>query len=145
MSELVPYLCVTDSRAAIDWYKTVFGATSKGKPYVMADGRIGHAELSIGGSRLMMADSFPEVDVEPPDPERGNAVTLHLEVPDCDAVATVNLTAGCRASRRTSSCPANPVAPTIATVYIGKNIYTYASRRMSMQDLLATFALRPVY
>jgi PhnB protein len=87
MSDLTPYLCVADSRAAIGWYVEVFQARVKGKPYVMDDGRIGHVELTIGDSLLMMADSFPEVDVEPPDPMKGSAVSLHLEVPDCDAVA----------------------------------------------------------
>ena len=70
MSGLTPYLCVANSRAAIDWYGEVFQATVKGKPYVMEDGRIGHVELIIGDVLLMMADPFPEVDVEPPDPSR---------------------------------------------------------------------------
>jgi PhnB protein len=87
MSYLTPYLCVADSRAAIDWYGAVFQATVKSKPYLMEDGRIGHVELIIGDAQLMMADPFPEVDVEPPDSSRGSAVTLHLEVADCDAVA----------------------------------------------------------
>ena len=87
MNELTPYLCVSDSRAAIDWYGEVFGATVQGKPYVMDDGRFGHVELRIGDALLMMADPFPEMAVEPPDPSSGSAVSLHLEVADCDAVA----------------------------------------------------------
>ena len=87
MSNLTPYICVADSHTAIEWYRKVFQATVRGKPYVMDDGRVGHVELEIGGSLLMMADAFPEVDVEPPDPSRGSAVSLNLEVPDCDAVA----------------------------------------------------------
>lgn len=87
MSALTPYLCVNDSRAAIEWYGKVFQATVHNKPYVMDDGRIGHVELKIGDALLMMADSFPEVNVEPPDPSHGSAVSLHLEVADCDAVA----------------------------------------------------------
>jgi PhnB protein len=87
MSALTPYLCVNDSRAAIEWYGKVFQATMQNKPYVMDDGRIGHVELRIGDALLMMADSFPEVNVEPPDPSHGSAVSLHLEVADCDAVA----------------------------------------------------------
>ena len=87
MSALTPYICVSDSRAAIDWYGEVFQATVNGKPYVMDDGRVGHVELTIGDALLMMADPFPEVDVEPPDPSNGSAVSLHLEVADCDSVA----------------------------------------------------------
>jgi PhnB protein len=99
MSELTAYICVADSRAAMDWYRTVFQATVKGKPYVMDDGRIGHAELAIGSSLLMMADPFPEVDVAPPDPSSGSAVSLHLEVPDCDAVAEAAVNNGAQLDR----------------------------------------------
>ncbi len=99
MSALTPYLCVSDSRAAIDWYSEVFRATVKGKPYVMEDGRIGHVELIIGDALLMMADPFPEVDVEPPDPSSGSAVSLHLEVADCDAVAEAAVRNGVQLDR----------------------------------------------
>jgi PhnB protein len=99
MSDLTPYLCVADSRAAIDWYGEVFQATVKGKPYVMEDGRIGHVELIIGDVLLMMADPFPEVDVEPPDPSRGSAVSLHLEVADSDAVAEAAVRNGVQLDR----------------------------------------------
>jgi PhnB protein len=99
MSALTPYICVSDSRAAIDWYGEVFQATMNGKPYVMDDGRIGHAELSIGDALLMMADPFPEVDVEPPNPSIGSPVSLHLEVADCDAVAAAAVRNGARLDR----------------------------------------------
>jgi PhnB protein len=99
MSELTPYICVADSRAAIAWYGEVFGATVKGKPYLMDDGRVGHVELTIGDALMMMADPFPEVDVEPPDPSNGSPVTLHLEVADCDAVAAAAVRNGARLDR----------------------------------------------
>jgi uncharacterized glyoxalase superfamily protein PhnB len=99
MSALTPYLCVSNSRAAIDWYSEVFRATVKGKPYVMEDGRIGHVELIIGDALLMMADPFPEVDVEPPDPSSGSAVSLHLEVADCDTVAEAAVRNGVQLDR----------------------------------------------
>jgi len=99
MSNLTPYICVANSHAAIEWYRKVFQATVRGKPYVMDDGRVGHVELEIGGSLLMMADAFPEVDVEPPDPSRGSAVSLHLEVPDCDAVAEAAVHSGAELDR----------------------------------------------
>jgi PhnB protein len=85
--ELKPYLCVADSRAAIEWYAGALGAEVVFEPIVMADGRVGHVELAVGGARWMMADEFPEAGVAPPDPGRGAAVTLHLAVADCDAVA----------------------------------------------------------
>ena len=88
-----------DSKAAVEWYGNVFEASVKGKPYVMDDGRVGHVELIIGDSLLMMADPFPEVDVEPPDLSRGSAVTLHLEVADCDAVAAAAVRHGATLDR----------------------------------------------
>jgi uncharacterized glyoxalase superfamily protein PhnB len=99
MSALTPYLCVSDSRAAIEWYREVFQATVKGTPYVMDDGRIGHVEFQIGDALVMMADPFPEVDVEPPQPSNGSAVSLHLQVADCDAVAAVAVRMGARLDR----------------------------------------------
>ena len=99
MSALTPYLCVSDSKAAIDWYGKVLQATVQGEPYVMDDKRIGHVELKIGDALLMMADPFPEVNVEPPDPSHGNAVTLHLEVADCDAVSAAAVQNGAHLDR----------------------------------------------
>jgi PhnB protein len=99
MSALTPYICVSDSRAAIEWYGGVFQATVRGTPYVMEDGRIGHVELEIGDALLMMADPFPEVDVEPPQPASGSAVSLHLQVLDCDAVAAAAVRMGARLDR----------------------------------------------
>jgi PhnB protein len=83
----------------MDWYTEVFQATVNGKPYVMDDGRIGHVELTIGDALLMMADPFPEVDVEPPEPSSGSAVSLHLEVADCDGVAAAAVRKGARLDR----------------------------------------------
>jgi PhnB protein len=86
MSELTPYLCVSDARAAIAWYVDVLGAEVTYEPIEMPDGRIGHVELAIGGARWMMADEFAEAGVAAPDRSRGNAVSLHLTVDDVDAV-----------------------------------------------------------
>lgn len=87
MSELTPYLAVPDARAAIDWYVAALGAEVTYEPIVMPDGRIGHVELTVAGARWMMADEHPEIGVEAPAPDRGNAVSLHLTVADCDEVA----------------------------------------------------------
>jgi uncharacterized glyoxalase superfamily protein PhnB len=49
-SELTPYLCVGDARAAIEWYVDVLGAEVVYDPIEMPDGRIGHVELAVDGS-----------------------------------------------------------------------------------------------
>ena len=48
MTELTPYLCVADARAAIEWYVAALGAEIAYKPIVMDNGRVGHCELAIG-------------------------------------------------------------------------------------------------
>lgn len=87
MSELTPYVCVRDARAAIDWYVAHLGAVVVHEPVVMDDGRVGHVELAVDGARWMMSDEFDSAGVAAPDPDRGAAVTLHLTVDDVDAVA----------------------------------------------------------
>jgi uncharacterized glyoxalase superfamily protein PhnB len=82
---LTPYLAVPDARAALDFYVEVFDAVRRSDPIVMEDGRIGHAELAIGDSVLMLADEHPEIGhvgggsvrIEVPDPDR--AVDLAVE------------------------------------------------------------------
>jgi uncharacterized glyoxalase superfamily protein PhnB len=87
VSELTPYICVSDARAAVDWYVGALGAEVTFEPIEMPDGRIGHVELAVAGARWMMSDEHPELGVEAPDPDRGPAVTLHLVVEDCDEAA----------------------------------------------------------
>ncbi|GAA4345347.1 VOC family protein [Angustibacter luteus] len=87
MSELTPYIAVDDAPRAIDWYVEHLGAVVTYEPIVMPDGRIGHVELEIDGARWMMSDAHPELNVEAPLPGRGAAITLHLTVPDVDALA----------------------------------------------------------
>ena len=87
MRELTPYLCVTNSRAAIEWYVAALGAEVVVDPIVMDDGRVGHCELAVDGARWMMSDEFDSAGVAAPDPTRGSAVSMHLTVADCDAVA----------------------------------------------------------
>jgi uncharacterized glyoxalase superfamily protein PhnB len=89
----MPYLCLADTRAALDWYEEVFGATVVGSPVVMDDGRIGHAELALGDGVLYLADAFPEIGVTAPRP--GEApVSLMVPVDDVDAMWSRALAAG---------------------------------------------------
>ncbi|GAB2765837.1 VOC family protein [Nocardioides salsibiostraticola] len=86
MSELTPYLCVDDARAAIDWYAAALGAEIVFDPIVMG-GKIGHVELAVAGARWMMSDEFEGSGVAAPLVGRGAGVSLHLTVDDVDEAA----------------------------------------------------------
>ena len=91
---LAPYLAVDDARGALDWYTRVFAAERRGEPYVMEDGRIGHAELVIGDSVLMLADEYPELGLRGFKARGGVSVSLALQVPDVDATVELALAEG---------------------------------------------------
>src|SRR5262245_26191574 len=94
----LPYLMVADTRAAIDWYVRVFGAETIGDPYVMPDGRIGHAALQVGGGTIYLADEFPEQGLRAPSAE-AISVSLMLPVDDTDATLARAREAGGRIER----------------------------------------------
>ncbi|QYK43343.1 MAG: VOC family protein [Paracoccaceae bacterium] len=91
---LVPYLVVRDGRGAMAFYTAAFGAVEDFRMTDPGDGRIGHAEMTIGESRLMLADEYPDFGAVSPDTIGGTPVTLHLAVADCDAVAARAVAAG---------------------------------------------------
>ncbi len=105
MAELTPYLCVADSRRAIEWYAAALGAEVVLDPIVMDDGRVGHCELAVAGARWMMSDEFQTAGVAPPDPTRGASVTMHLTVEDCDAAAARVVTCGVALDRGPEDSP----------------------------------------
>lgn len=104
-SALTPYLAVADARAALEWYGNALGARTVGQPIVMPDGRIGHAELTVAGARLFLSDEHPEIGAAAPTTGAGAAVTLHLEVPDVDAVVARAAAAGAGVEREPSDNP----------------------------------------
>ena len=81
---LMPYLIVDDAAAAIDFYKDVLGATERMR-MPAADGRIGHAELNVGDSVLMLADENPEMGVRAPRRAGDPPVMMYVYVDDVDA------------------------------------------------------------
>ncbi len=99
MSEIRPYICVSDARAAVDWYVSALGAVVATPPMIMPDGRVGHAEVTFGGARVMMSDPHPEIHVDAPADGRGAAVTLYLTTDDVDGVAERAAAAGATLDR----------------------------------------------
>lgn len=106
--QLTPYLCVDGAAAALDWYQQALGARLLGEPIVMDDGAIGHAELSLGGARLYLADPAPQIGAAPPavlDPPGAASVALHLEVADCAAALDHARAAGAHITREPEQNP----------------------------------------
>lgn len=99
MHSLTPYLRVRDARAAVEFYVAAFGATRRGEPYLREDGRIAHAEVSIGDSVLMMADSNVDIDIVSPAERGGPTGSVRIEVPDADATFAAAVAAGATVER----------------------------------------------
>ena len=95
---ITPYLSIKGAADAIEFYKKAFGATEAAR-MAQPDGRIGHAELQIGDSRIMLADEFPEMDFRSPRSIGGRPVHIHLYVEDVDAVVGRALASGAKALR----------------------------------------------
>jgi PhnB protein len=95
---VTPYLIVKGAAAAIEFYKNAFGATEimrmpEGK------GRIMHAEMQIGTSRIMLADESPQMNAYSPEHHNGSPVTLMLYVEDVDAVFAQAVAVGATVDR----------------------------------------------
>jgi PhnB protein len=82
---LLAYLCCDGAARAIDFYVRAFGAMEVTRMEEEATGRIGHAELTIGGVTVMLADEYPEIGVVSPTTLGGTPVALYLQVDDVDA------------------------------------------------------------
>lgn len=82
---VTPYLAVDDASAAIEYYKKAFGA----KERVRMDapgGKIGHAEIEIGDSLVMLSDPLPQATTRPPAELGGTSASVFLYVEDVDTV-----------------------------------------------------------
>jgi PhnB protein len=88
-----PYLAVNDAAAAIDYYKNAFGAKERVRMEA-PDGKIGHAELEIGDSIVMLSDPFPQATTRPPSEIGGTSAGVFLYVEDVDAVVKKAVDAG---------------------------------------------------
>ena len=95
---VTPYLIVKGASDAIDFYGQAFGATEimrLGSP----DGKIGHAEMQIGDSRIMLADECPEMNAYAPESPGKSGVGICLYVEDVDAAFAQATAAGAKVQR----------------------------------------------
>ncbi len=95
---ITPYLVVKGAAAAIDFYKKVFGA-SEIMRMPQPDGRIGHAELKIGDSIVMLADEYPEMNIIGPGTLGNSTVGLLLYVDDSDKTFNLAVSSGARVEK----------------------------------------------
>jgi PhnB protein len=96
--QVSPYLCVDDAGAALDFYAKVLGATERMR-MADPDGRIGHAELQLGDSVIMLADEYPDIGISSPKAFGGSPVTLSIYVEDVDSVFDRAIAAGAKSLR----------------------------------------------
>ena len=95
---VTPYLSVDGAAKAIDFYREVLGATERVR-MDGPDGKVGHAELGIGDSVIMLADAFPDAGGPTPTALGGSPVTLMVYVEDVDDVFAKALEAGFEGDR----------------------------------------------
>ncbi len=96
---LTPYLSAHDCAAAIAFYADAFGAVETGARFTDSDGRIGHAEIGIGGATIFLSDEYPDFGAQSPRSLGGSAVALHIQVADADATARRLVAAGAEVLR----------------------------------------------
>jgi PhnB protein len=90
---ITPYLAVDDAAEAIEYYKKAFGAKERARMGAPG-GKIGHAELEIGDSLVMLSDPFPQASTRPPKELGGTSVNVFMYATDVDAVVKQAVDAG---------------------------------------------------
>jgi PhnB protein len=90
---VTPYLAVDDATEAIQYYTKAFGAKERVRMET-PDGKVGHAELEIGDSLVMLSDPFPQASTKPPNELSGTSVSVFMYVEDVDAVVKQAVDAG---------------------------------------------------
>ena len=96
---VIPYLITKGAAEAIDFYKRAFGATESYPRITDSTGRVGHAEITVGNSKVMLADEHLEIGARSPETIGGCPVLFMLNVPDVDAMVAQALAAGGRLTR----------------------------------------------
>ena len=95
---ILPYLSVKDAEKAIEFYKKVFGAKEIGR-LKTPEGKIGHCELQIGDSRIMLAEEMPDMGSKSPQTIGGSPIGICLYVENVDEVYKRAIDAGAKANK----------------------------------------------
>jgi PhnB protein len=94
---VMPYLRIRGAAAALEFYKKAFGA--KKRLHLTMGDCIGHAEIEIGGSVIMLSDEFPEMGIVGPKGLNGTTVSLNMYVADVDRAMAKAVAAGATVKR----------------------------------------------
>jgi PhnB protein len=95
---VTPYLFIKGAASAIEFYKSVFGATEIMR-MTGPDGKVGHSEIKIGDSTIMLADENPQAGARSPQTIGGTAVSMHVYVPNVDGVVQKAVDGGAKLAR----------------------------------------------
>jgi PhnB protein len=95
---VTPYLIINGATAALDYYARAFGAVELFR-MPAPEGKIGHAEIKIGDSPIMLADEFPEMGYKSPKSLGGSPVSIMIYVEDVDTVFKQAIAAGGKEQR----------------------------------------------
>src|SRR5579863_4743948 len=98
------YLMLDGAAKAIEFYKKAFGATEV-LCMKQKDGKVGHAEIQIGDSRIMMADENGAMDAYAPAHYGGSSVSMMIYTDDCDAMYRSAIAAGAASLREPADQP----------------------------------------
>jgi PhnB protein len=93
--QVSPYLCIDGASDAIEFYGKILGAKERMR-MPGPDGKLGHAELQLGDSVIMLADEFPESGARSPKAMGGTPVTISVYVEDVDGVLETATQAGAK-------------------------------------------------
>jgi PhnB protein len=97
--QVTPYLIIDGAASAIDFYGTVFGAVERMRMAGSTPDSIGHAELELGDSLIMLADEYPDMGILAPGSVGGTPVTISVYVDDVDATFERAIGAGATSLR----------------------------------------------
>jgi uncharacterized glyoxalase superfamily protein PhnB len=96
--EVFAYLRVDGAPRAIEFYQKAFGASERFR-LVEPGGRVGHAEIELGGVTIMLSDEYPEYGIRGPHALGGASSSIHLHVDDADALIARAVAAGAEVLR----------------------------------------------
>lgn len=91
--EVFPYLRIRGAGEAIEFYQRAFGATEKFR-LTEPSGRIGHAELELGATTVMLSEEYPEYGILGPKSIGGAGASIHLHVDNADELIERAVAAG---------------------------------------------------